>query len=322
MKKYSKPQIIELLKLPYDEFCSSIMCEAKNIHRLSCNKLTVTAMLGYSNVCKNHCLYCGMRADNPVKRYRFTDTEIIDLAQTAFSEGIRRMFLVSGEDPKYDFQQLLNAVSGIKGLGMFITMASGELEPEQYKELKAAGLDEYVMKFEMSDREDFNRLNPSTSYERRLGAIAKIKEAGLLLASGNIVGYPGHTIEHIADDILLMNELGISWAPIIPFMPAVNTPLASEPRGDYTMNLREISILRLMLPNIRITAQQPGSDMRDGLGGHDGNLAALNAGADILFTDLLPAAMAGNFKVVDRRMLGNLDFIRSLAEEAGMEIDF
>lgn len=321
MQTFQKAEIIELLEMPYDRFCETTMAQAKALHRKLSNKLTVTAMLGYSNICKNHCLYCGMRADNTsIKRYRLTADDIISAAGMARDQGITRLFLVSGEDPLYPFDELLRAVSGAKERGMFVTMASGEMEQSQYNDLRAAGLDEFVMKFEMSDRSDFNRLNPSTDYDRRLGSIEKIKKAGLQLASGNIVGYPGHTIEHIADDILLTVSLGVSWAPIIPFMPAVSTPLAKELRGDYTMNLREISILRLMMPTTRITAQQPGPDISEGLGGRTGNLAALNAGADILFTDLLPTALARNFSVVDNRLLGSLDFIRSLADEAGMEI--
>lgn len=320
---YNKAEIISLLNMPFEEFSASVMKEAKAVSRANGNKLKIAAMLGYSNICKNHCLYCGMRADNKtISRYRIAAEDIIASAKSARGEGINRIFLISGEDPKYDFDSLLKVVSEAKKLKMFISLAAGELEQSQYDELKSSGLDEYVMKFEMSDREDFNRLNPSTDYDKRMLAIERIKKSGLLLASGNIVGYPGHTVEHLAEDILLTVKLNVSWVPIVPFMPAVNTPLGKEPRGDYKMNLRAISILRLMLPSgTRITAQQPGEDMSKGLGGHDGNLAALNAGGDILFTDLLPAAQAKNFSVVDNRMLKSLDFLRALADEAGMKID-
>lgn len=110
----------------------------------------------------------------------------------------------------------------------WVSLACGEYERSQYEELRAAGADEYVVKFEMSDRETFDRLNPSTSYDKRMNAIRWVKESGLLLASGNIVDYPGQTLEQLADDILLMKELEISWAPVIPYLPAQNTPLAAE----------------------------------------------------------------------------------------------
>lgn len=95
-----------------------------------------------------------------------------------------------------------------------------QMPREQYRELRAAGLDEYVMKFEMSHKDTFERLNPSTTFERRNQGIRWIREAGLLLGSGNIVDFPGQSLDELADDILLMKELEISWAPNIPFMPA------------------------------------------------------------------------------------------------------
>ncbi len=76
-------------------------------------------MLGYSNVCKNQCLYCGMRAANSaVPRYRIEPQDVLaSLARRATRRAFRRIFLVSGEDPKYDFDRLLRIVAGRKGAG-------------------------------------------------------------------------------------------------------------------------------------------------------------------------------------------------------------
>lgn len=65
-----------------------------------------------------------------------------------------------------------------------------------------------------------------------MACIEAIRDCGMLLGSGNIVGYPGQTLEQLADDILLMKKLEIHWAPIIPFMPAAGTPLADEGGGE------------------------------------------------------------------------------------------
>jgi biotin synthase len=68
----------------------------------------------------------------------------------------------------------------------------------------------------MSQEDVFNRMKPSTDYKKRMRGIEWIKESGMRLASGNIVDYPGQTDEQIAEDILLMKQLEISWAPVIP----------------------------------------------------------------------------------------------------------
>lgn len=319
----TKNEIIEILKLPHEEYTHTVMKEAKGLHESkNGGRLMATAMFGYDNICRNQCLYCGMRASNTaVKRYRILPDDVQTVSRAAREQGFKRIFFVSGEDPKYGFQNLLKIVSDAKSMGFHVSLACGEFSPEEYRQLRDAGTDQCVLKFEMSQPETFNRLNPSTSFSRRMKCIESVKNLGMELASGNIVDYPGQSLEMIADDILLMKELEISWAPIIPYMPAANTPLSLEGgRGSIELNLKEISILRLMMPDIYITAQQPGTDLKEGLAGDEGNLLAINGGADILFADMLPADM--NFSVIDNRVTLGLEHIKHMAEISGSVLVF
>ena len=139
-----------------------------------------------------------------------------------------------------------------------------------------------------------------------------IRSLGMKLASGNIVDWPGQTSE----------ELEISWAPVIPYLPAAGTPLAKEGgRGRLSVLYKEIALLRLMMPEVHITAQQPGPDLKKGLADPEGNLAAVRAGADLLFFDLLPDAQAGNFRVIDNRSIGGPEYAFRLADACGRVID-
>lgn len=318
----SKNEVLELLSLPYEVFQETVIPEAKRVYReRRGDALVSSAMLGFSNVCKNRCLYCGMRAGSQVERYRIPAEDVVSAARTAKEMGFRRMFVISGEDPKYGYENILQIIRGVKALGLHLSLACGEFFPEQYETFAALGVDEYVLKFEMSDRATFDRLNPSTNFDRRMKSIEAVKKSGIKLASGNIVDYPGHTLSQLADDILLMRELDISWAPVIPYMPAKGTPLAAEGgRGDIFLNLREIAILRLMMPEINITAQQPGRDMTKGLADDEGNLLALEAGANMLFADFLSDALVGNFSVIDNRVTLGLDHIREMAARANMKL--
>ncbi|MBP3319851.1 MAG: radical SAM protein [Ruminiclostridium sp.] len=281
----------------------------------------VTAMLAYSNICKNQCLYCGMRAGNQIPRYRIPPAEILELSQRARADGLRRMFLIAGEDKNYGFDNLLTLVSGLKKQGFALSLAAGELEKSQYQELHDAGVEEYVLKFEMSDPDSFNRLNPSTDFHKRMERAHWIKETGMKLGSGNIVDWPGQTQEELVQDILLMKELDISWAPNIPFLPAMGTPLAAEKRGDFLLNFKEIAILRLMMPHIKITAQQPGYDGKGGLSNTQGNLDAVACGANLLFCDLLPDAKANDFRPVDGRNVSGLKHCQDVAALTGLTLD-
>ena len=321
MKIETKQELLELLQMPFAQFQQeAVPAAARGLQEAFSGKLRVTAMLGYSNVCKNNCLYCGMRAGNcSVERYRVSPEDVIATVEKAKESGLNRIFLVAGEDPKYGFESLLTVVAALNKADMFITLACGEFSPVQYGELKAAGADEYVMKFEMSKEESFNRLNPSTSFKKRMAAIEAVQQSGLLLASGNIVDWPGQSEEELAEDILLTRKLNVSWAPIIPYMPAANTPLAAlGKRGSLEKTLREIALLRLLLPKCNITAQQPGENLMKGLADEEGNLNAIRFGANILFCDLLPEAKARAFRVIDRRNVTSMAHVYKVAELSGM----
>ena len=324
----TKQEIMDVFRMSRKQYEAEYMKPAYELFLEKKGGAVAMAMLGYSNICKNQCLYCGMRASNHLpKRYRFTADEILGLVRQSYDAGMRRLFLISGEDPKYPFEDLLKVIEQAKAMGFSrISLGAGEFSLEQYKELKAAGLAEYVMKFEMSHKDTFERMNPSTTFEKRNQGLEWIKAAGLDLGSGNIVDYPGQTLDELADDILLIKELDISWAPNIPYMPAAGTPLSVDENGkpnrpgSIDVLHREISLIRLLLPNADITAQQPGKDLSKGLSHPEGNKMAIETGANVLFVDMLPAAMAGAFNVIDNRMVKGLDYAKSIAEFAGVEL--
>lgn len=320
----TKNDILEILRMPEDVFMTQVTPLARKTYLDTYGKtLRVTSMMGYSNICRNHCLYCGMSASNPkIPRFRTPPEDVISLCSQAADNGFGRAFLISGEDPLYGFENILSIVEALKKRGMYISLACGEFSESQYKELSDAGTDEYVIKFEMSNPESFNRLNPSTTFEKRMKSIETVKSLGMKLASGNIIDWPGQTEDELAEDILLMKKLGISWAPVIPYLPAVGTPLAAEgKRGSLLTLFKEISILRLMMPEVHITAQQPGPDLKKGLSDPEANLAAVNAGADVLFFDLLPAAKAQNFRVIDDRNITGTEHLYKVEELSGYTLD-
>ena len=309
MKIENRAQVLEVLRMPGDAFFRDVVPEAsKAFSEQLGGKLRVTSMMGFSNICRNRCLYCGMRAGSAgLDRYRIPPEDVIAAGNAAADAGFGRIFLISGEDPGYGFSQLLMITAALKARGMFISLACGEWDAAQYRELRAAGADEYVIKFEMSHPDSFDRLNPSTDFERRMRSIRAA---------------PGQTTDELADDIMLMKSLGISWAPVIPYLPARGTPLAAEGGpGSRLLMLKEIAILRLMIPGVHITAQQPGEDLSKGLSDPEGNAAAVNAGADVLFWDLLPDPRARSFRVIDSRNLTDRGHISRVAEMTGRQLD-
>ncbi|MEG0638629.1 MAG: radical SAM protein [Clostridia bacterium] len=320
MKIETKSEVLQILQMPRDEWELAIKPEAvKALEAENGKKLLVSAMLGYGNICRNQCLYCGMRASHVLpRRYRMSAEEVSETVLKAQALGFSRVFLVSGEDPGYGFENILRFVRTISASGMKISLGAGEQSDDEFLQLQEAGVDEYVIKFEMSHKSTFERLNPSTTFEKRMHSIETIKRLGLKLASGNIVDYPHQTLDELADDILLMKKLDISWAPCIPYLPVAGTPLAQEGgRGDALKMWKEISILRLMMPKIRITAQQPSENPQSTIADPQGNQDAIRAGANVLFYDLLAPNRQADFSIIDHRNLPGLALQREIAENVG-----
>lgn len=319
----TKGEILEILTMPPEDFWNEVAPAARAVcQRVFGERLLVTAMLAYTNICKNQCLYCGMRAGNQIPRYRIPPEEVLALSARARGDGLGRMFLLAGEDLHYGFDRLLTIVAGLRKQGYTVSLGAGELEKSQYQDLHDAGVAEYVLKFEMSHPDSFQRLNPSTDYHKRLQCARWVKEVGMDLASGNIVDWPGQTLDELADDILLMKKLEISWAPNIPYLPAAGTPLAAEGGpGSFLLNNKEMAILRLMLPGIKITAQQPGINPETGLADETGNVNAIACGANLLFCDLLPEAQAKAFRPIDQRKVSGLGHCETVAALTGLTLD-
>ena len=141
MNLNTKQEILEVLTMPEETFWSQVAPAAREV----CQKqfgtsLLVTAMLAYTNICKNQCLYCGMRAGNKIPRYRMSPEEILPLTQRAREDGLGRMFLLAGEDQNYGFEKLLTLIAGLRQQGYTIALGAGELSRTQYQELHDAGI--------------------------------------------------------------------------------------------------------------------------------------------------------------------------------------
>ena len=82
-----------------------------------------------------------------------------------------------------------------------------------------------------------------------------------------------------------------------------------------------MAILRLMMPTIKITAQQPGINPKTGLADETGNLNAIACGANLLFCDLLPDTQADAFRPIDQRHVSGLQHCEAVAQLSGLTLD-
>ncbi len=242
-------------------------------------------LLEFSNHCRRNCRYCGIRAGNPkVRRYRLTTGEILDCARAAVALGYRTVVMQSGEDNHWGPKELVKIVDEVKkATGLAITLSVGEYTKEEYKDLRKAGADRFLLRFETSDRALFAALKPDSDYDRRFSCLAWLKEAGFQVGSGVMAGLPGQTLESLADDILLFKKMDLDMVGIGPFIANPDTPLAGSPGGTLDLALRMVALTRIVTRNAHIPATTA-------MGSIDpqGRQKALRCGANVLMPNISP----------------------------------
>ena len=246
------------------------------------NEVHLRGLIEFSNICRNDCLYCGLRRGNEkVKRYHMTEEEIIETATKAAEIGFETIVLQSGEDLYYNTKRMCRIIKEIKKLDVAVTLSIGERSPDEYKAFREAGADRYLMRIETTDRDLYHKLNPGMSWQHRYECLMTIKELGYELGSGIMVGLPGQTIESIADDLMFLKEIGVDMAGIGPFIPHQETPLANEGGGNLELALRTMAAMRLLMPDINIPATTAMESLHP-----QGRIMALKAGANVVMPNV------------------------------------
>ena len=238
--------------------CDLIYAAADDLrHQTMGDEVYLRGIIEFSNICRNNCWYCGIRCDNThVGRYRMTPEEIVDTARSGKLWGCGTVVLQSGDDPYFTTDLLSDILLRIKNeTGLAVTLSVGVRTREDLAQLKAAGCDRYLLRFETTSNALFSAIHPDESFERRVQCLTDLRELGYQVGSGFMIGLPGSTPEMIANDILFATRLKLDMIGCGPFLSHPDTPLAETPlledRGVY---YRTIALLRLLNPAAHIPA--------------------------------------------------------------------
>jgi len=281
----SKEDIVTLLRAEGEQLQALFQKADEVRKRYLCNEVHLRAIIEFSNNCIKNCLYCGLRRDNrELTRYRMPADEIFSAAIKASREGFKTIVLQAGEDTYYKPEEIADLVRRIKScLDVVITLSLGDLTKRVYQKMRLAGADRYLLKFETSEPLLFGRLRPGTNLTGRLKQLSILRELGYQTGSGNIIGLPGQSLDSVAEDILLLKELGVEMAGIGPFIPHLQTPLRNSLPGDLYLNLKALAVTRLLLPLTHLPATTAIAALHP-----FGRRLALKAGANVVMPDLTP----------------------------------
>lgn len=276
-----KSEIVALLAS--DEFDKEIFEAANEVRETYVgDEVHLRGLIEFSNICKQNCLYCGLRRDNKnIERYRLEPDTIIEFAKKAKNYGYKTVVLQSGEDSFYTIEKMKYIISEIKKLELAVTLSIGEKSFEEYKVYKDAGADRYLVRIETTDKNLYEETAPKMDFNNRLRCLEDLKNLGFEVGTGCLVGLPNQTLESLADDILFFKKINADMVGIGPFIPNENTPLKDAKGGTFELALKVMAITRLLLPDINIPATTAMETLNS-----NGRIIALQSGANVVMPNV------------------------------------
>lgn len=222
---------------------------------------TSTLLSIKTGACSENCAYCAQSSHykTGVQKAKFMDKdEILSLAKKAKQAGSSRFCMgASGRSPSDDeLDEVCQIIHEVKELGLETCATLGLLDANQASKLKEAGLDFYNHNVDTS-QDFYSNIISTRTFEDRLGTLKNVREAGLKLCVGGILGMGEGNDDRIKMLLLLSNlETPPESVPINQLVKIPGTPLADTPEVDKFDFVRTIALARILMPTsyIRLSA--------------------------------------------------------------------
>ena len=290
----------------------------------------IRGLIEISNICRNDCLYCGIRKGNGnIRRYLMTPEEILGRCSAGYRAGFRTFVLQGGELPD-EADSLIEEVCRLIRLGFpdcAITLSLGERKEEAYRHFFKAGATRYLLRHETHDPRHYSRLHPpEMSLRNRLRCLGVLKDIGYQTGTGIMVGSPCQTMANITDDILYISSLKPEMIGLGPFIPHKDTTFAGfSPLPDrrLELTLKLISIFRLIFPDALIPATTALATIAE-----DGCEQGILSGANVVMPNLSPPEVRDSYSLYDNKACSGSESAEGLGElearleRIGYHIDF
>jgi biotin synthase len=296
----NKKEILDWLKTDDENRLAELWHTADTVRRLNVgDAVHLRGLVEVSNVCARDCGYCGIRVGNEaVRRYRMTSDEILECARLAVGFGYGTLVLQAGEDYGITASWLSEVIRRVKmETDLAVTLSLGERDDEDLVAWHAAGADRYLLRFETSNRELYDRIHPPLPGRDsdRFAILRRLKEIGYEVGSGIMVGIPGQTYDDLANDILLFREYDIDMIGIGPYIPHPETPLGrcveaaagampEQVPATELMTCKVVALTRILCPLINI----PSTTALATINRTEGREHGLSRGANICMPNLTP----------------------------------
>ncbi|GAC1347471.1 MAG: [FeFe] hydrogenase H-cluster radical SAM maturase HydE [Acetobacteraceae bacterium] len=315
--RFSRDELRHLLTVTGPEQEELFRAAREARQRAGADEVKLRGVIELTNYCQKTCDYCAIRAGNKdITRYRMNADVIMAVAETIRDAGIGTVFLQGGQDPKTD-KLISDVIPRIRReLDCEVLLCMGEKPRAIYEEWAALGATSYILKFETSSPALYDEI-VRTSLAKRIDCIRWIKQTGMEVGTGNIVGLPNQTMDVLIDDVLLAEELQPDFVSASPFIPNEGTPLETIDEGNVDVTLNTMAIYRLLFPKALVPTVSALERLRGG-----GQLAGLQAGANVITVNFTPKDFRDQYAIYSAktRFVVNGGHATKIIEDAGLRI--
>ena len=265
-RKHSREEIAELFDLPLMD----LLLQAQTIHRahFTANEVQISTLLSIkTGNCPEDCGYCsqsGHHRDTTKLQAekRIEVDKVIAAAKRAKASGSSRFCMgAAWKHPSAkDMPYVVELIKEVKALGLETCMTLGMLDTNQATQLADAGLDYYNHNLDTS-RRYYEQVVSTRSYDERLDTIDNVRNSGINVCSGNIVGMGESRDDRIdwVHELLKMPKAPES-IPVNLLVPIKGTPIGDKVLAEGQLSviewIRTIAVARICCPTsyVRLSA--------------------------------------------------------------------
>jgi len=274
--------VVELYALPFND----LLYRAQQVHRehFDANEVQLSTLLSIkTGGCEEDCKYCSQSShyETGLKAEKLMDVDaVLAAARTAKESGATRFCMgAAWRNPKErHMEPIKQMIRGVKAMGLETCMTLGMLEAHQAEALGEAGLDYYNHNLDTSP-EFYGQIISTRTYEDRLETLDRVRDAGINVCCGGIIGM-GESRRERAGLIAQLANLDPypESVPINHLVAVEGTPLeAVEPLDPFEF-IRTIAVARITMPRAMVRLSAGRQQMNDAL-----QALAFLAGANSIF---------------------------------------
>ena len=260
LKKWTLDDIEDLYQLPFND----LIFKAQTVHRENHdpNKIQVSTLMSIkTGGCPEDCKYCSQsikyNTDVEIEKLLSVD-EVIDQAKAAKASGASRFCMGAAWRNLNDsnLEKIKGMVKAVKDLKLETCLTLGMLKKEQAESLKECGLDYYNHNLDSSE-EYYSKVVSTRTYQDRLNTLGYVRDAGIKVCTGGILGLGEENIDRLKlIEVLCNMEEQPESVPMNKLVKIDGTPYSENENVDNFDFIRIIAISRITMPKtfVRLSA--------------------------------------------------------------------